>query len=122
MRLNRFDQAERILSLALDQRRRGQNQWIDDGKNAGWIENGQMDGNGQIGVTFSFLGEDDNIHSMRDNVRYCQLLTKLYCKTKRFDDAISILERGRGIQVKILKRVSVEEPDAVQREKELLST
>ena len=89
----------------------------------GWMEkwmNGWM--NGQTGIILSFLGEDDNIHSMRDNVRYCQLLTKLYCKTKRFDDAISILERGRGIQVKILKRVSVEEPDAVQREKELLST
>lgn len=85
-----------------------------------WMENGWT--YGRTGIIYSFLGEDDNVQSMRDNVRYCQLLTKLYCKTKRLDDAISVLDRGRGIQAKILKRVSVEEPDAVQREKELLST
>lgn len=74
-----------------------------------------------IGILLEGEGGGEKLQSMRDKVHYCQLLTKVYSKTDRFTEAIEILEKGRGYQIQIVKRISIDEPDSVQAEKETLA-
>ena len=58
---------------------------------------------------------------LSNKVQYCSLLAKVYHKTKRFNEAIETLEKSRGYQSRRLKRITLEEPDAALKEKEILS-
>lgn len=58
---------------------------------------------------------------MKDSVKYCQLLTKVYTKTNRFNGAIEAMEKGKSFQSEVVKRAISEEPDMLQAEKEVLA-
>ena len=72
-------------------------------------------------VLFLENEEANSLQILRDNVHFCQLLTKVYRKTNRVAEAIQILEKARNYQTLVVKTVFVDEPDYVQTEKELMA-
>uniref|UniRef100_A0A671XGP1 Tetratricopeptide repeat domain 21B n=1 Tax=Sparus aurata TaxID=8175 RepID=A0A671XGP1_SPAAU len=54
-----------------------------------------------------------------DNCRYLVLLAKIQNKVDKNEDALLSLQRARDVQAKVLKRVQLEQPDAVPVQKQL---
>ncbi|XP_052258735.1 tetratricopeptide repeat protein 21B-like isoform X2 [Dreissena polymorpha] len=67
------------------------------------------------------LEEEQNgeLDIMIDHTRFMVLLAKVYEKSARTEDAILSLTKGREMQARVLKRVQLEQPDAVTAQKQL---
>uniref|UniRef100_A0A8C8JG91 Tetratricopeptide repeat domain 21B n=1 Tax=Oncorhynchus tshawytscha TaxID=74940 RepID=A0A8C8JG91_ONCTS len=56
---------------------------------------------------------------LTDDCRYLVLLAKIQGKVDKNEDALLSLQRARDVQAKVLKRVQLEQPDAVSMQKQL---
>ncbi|XP_052805384.1 tetratricopeptide repeat protein 21B-like isoform X2 [Mya arenaria] len=67
------------------------------------------------------LEEEQNgeLDIMIDHTRFMVLLAKVYEKSARLEDAMLSLTKAREMQARVLKRVQLEQPDAVTAQKQL---
>ncbi|XP_060575597.1 tetratricopeptide repeat protein 21B-like isoform X3 [Ruditapes philippinarum] len=67
------------------------------------------------------LEEEQNgeLDIMMDHTKYMVLLAKVYEKSDRLEDAMLSLTKAREMQARVLKRVQLEQPDAVTAQKQL---
>lgn len=67
------------------------------------------------------LGEEQNgeLDIMMEHTKYMVLLAKVYHRSERMDDAMLSLTKAREMQARVLKRVQLEQPDAVTAQKQL---
>ncbi|XP_072118143.1 tetratricopeptide repeat protein 21B [Mobula birostris] len=66
--------------------------------------------------------EHDHVSDLQilmEDARYLMLLAKIYSRKKKTDDAILALQRAREVQAQVLKRVHLEQTDAVPAQKQL---
>ncbi|XP_074652535.1 tetratricopeptide repeat protein 21B-like [Tubulanus polymorphus] len=63
------------------------------------------------------LGSD--LQGLMQKTRYYVLLSKVYQKVGRVDEALTNLNKAREMQSRVLKRVQTEQPDAVSSQKQL---
>merc|ERR1719239_679559 len=63
--------------------------------------------------------DGQDLETMMEHTRYLLLLAQVYGKVDRTEDSQTTLNRAREMQAKVLKRVQVEQPDAVHDQKEL---
>uniref|UniRef100_A0AAY4BBA0 Tetratricopeptide repeat domain 21B n=1 Tax=Denticeps clupeoides TaxID=299321 RepID=A0AAY4BBA0_9TELE len=61
----------------------------------------------------------NELPSLTEDCRYLVLLAKVQSKLDKKDEAILALQRARDVQAKVLKRVQLEQPDAVALQKQL---
>ncbi|XP_034282528.1 tetratricopeptide repeat protein 21B isoform X4 [Pantherophis guttatus] len=61
----------------------------------------------------------NDLSSLMDDIRYLVLLAKIYSKMERTEDAVFSLQQAREMQAKVLKRIQIEQPDAVPLQKQL---
>uniref|UniRef100_A0A671XG33 Tetratricopeptide repeat domain 21B n=1 Tax=Sparus aurata TaxID=8175 RepID=A0A671XG33_SPAAU len=61
----------------------------------------------------------NELPALSDNCRYLVLLAKIQNKVDKNEDALLSLQRARDVQAKVLKRVQLEQPDAVPVQKQL---
>ncbi|XP_062825281.1 tetratricopeptide repeat protein 21B isoform X1 [Anolis carolinensis] len=61
----------------------------------------------------------NDLSSLMDDVRYQILLAKVYSKMERIEDAVVSLQQARDLQAKVLKRIQIEQLDAVPMQKQL---
>ncbi|XP_048342202.1 tetratricopeptide repeat protein 21B isoform X1 [Sphaerodactylus townsendi] len=61
----------------------------------------------------------NDLSSLMEDTRYQVLLAKIYSKTNRTEDAIVSLQQARELQARVLKRIQIEQLDAVPAQKEL---
>uniref|UniRef100_A0A3B3R4B6 Tetratricopeptide repeat domain 21B n=1 Tax=Paramormyrops kingsleyae TaxID=1676925 RepID=A0A3B3R4B6_9TELE len=61
----------------------------------------------------------NDLPSLSEDCRYLVLLAKIQGKTDKNDDALLSLQRARDVQARVLKRVQLEQPDAVAVQKQL---
>lgn len=64
--------------------------------------------------------EGESLELLQEEVQYCLLLAKVYHKTGRPDESLDILGRAHSVQKQVVKRASVDVPDIVNKERELL--
>lgn len=57
--------------------------------------------------------------ALTDDCRYLVLLAKIQNKVDKNEEALMSLQRARDVQAKVLKRVQLEQPDAVPMQKQL---
>lgn len=74
-------------------------------------------------VLTSALQQDTggDIDLMMEHTKYMVLLARVYQKVDRLEEAMDSLTKARDMQARVLKRVQVEQPDAVQAQKQLAS-
>ncbi|XP_072435599.1 tetratricopeptide repeat protein 21B isoform X3 [Chiloscyllium punctatum] len=60
-----------------------------------------------------------DLQALMEDARYLMLLAKIYSKKEKKDDAILALQRAREVQAQVLKRVQLEQADAVPHQKQL---
>ncbi|KAK3106370.1 hypothetical protein FSP39_018677 [Pinctada imbricata] len=60
-----------------------------------------------------------DLDMMMDQTKYLLLLAKVNQKTERLEDAMTSLSKARDVQARVLKRVTVEQPDATAAQKQL---
>ncbi|XP_065941516.1 tetratricopeptide repeat protein 21B-like [Magallana gigas] len=58
---------------------------------------------------------------MMEHTKLMVLLAKVYQKVDRMEDAMTALTKARDMQARVLKRVQIEQPDAVGQQKQLAS-
>uniref|UniRef100_A0AAY5JXI5 Tetratricopeptide repeat domain 21B n=1 Tax=Esox lucius TaxID=8010 RepID=A0AAY5JXI5_ESOLU len=61
----------------------------------------------------------NELSALTNDCRYLVLLAKIQGKVDKNDDALLSLQRARDVQAKVLKRVQLEQPDAVPAQKQL---
>uniref|UniRef100_A0AAQ4RG08 Tetratricopeptide repeat domain 21B n=1 Tax=Gasterosteus aculeatus aculeatus TaxID=481459 RepID=A0AAQ4RG08_GASAC len=61
----------------------------------------------------------DEVPALSDDCRYLVLLAKVQNKVDKNEEALLSLQRARDVQAKVLKRVQLEQPDAVPTQKQL---
>ncbi|KAG7464116.1 hypothetical protein MATL_G00183890 [Megalops atlanticus] len=61
----------------------------------------------------------NELPSLTENCRYLVLLAKIQSKVDKNDEALLSLQRARDVQARVLKRVQLEQPDAVPMQKQL---
>uniref|UniRef100_A0A670YAJ8 Tetratricopeptide repeat protein 21B n=1 Tax=Pseudonaja textilis TaxID=8673 RepID=A0A670YAJ8_PSETE len=61
----------------------------------------------------------NDLSSLMEDIRYLVLLAKVYSKMERTEDAVFSLQQAREMQAKVLKRIQIEQPDAVPLQKQL---
>ncbi|XP_032880066.1 tetratricopeptide repeat protein 21B isoform X1 [Amblyraja radiata] len=61
----------------------------------------------------------NDLQTLMEDARYLMLLAKIYSKKKKTEDAILSLQRAREVQAQVLKRVHLEQTDAVPAQKQL---
>ncbi|XP_008299372.1 tetratricopeptide repeat protein 21B [Stegastes partitus] len=61
----------------------------------------------------------NELPTLSDDCRYLVLLAKIQNKVDKKEDALLSLQRARDVQAKVLKRVQLEQPDAVPMQKQL---
>ncbi|XP_051938739.1 tetratricopeptide repeat protein 21B isoform X1 [Hippocampus zosterae] len=59
------------------------------------------------------------LSALSDDCRYLMLLAKVLNKVDKTEEALTTLQRARDVQAKVLKRVELEEPDAIPMQKQL---
>ena len=64
--------------------------------------------------------EGESLELLQEEVQYCLLLAKVYHKTGRPDESLDILGRSHSVQKQVVKRASVDVPDIVDKEREVL--
>ncbi|XP_038607045.1 tetratricopeptide repeat protein 21B [Tachyglossus aculeatus] len=63
----------------------------------------------------------NDLSALMEDGRYQVLLAKIYSKMEKADEAITSLQKARDLQARVLKRVQMEQPDAVPTQKQLAS-
>ncbi|KAF3843060.1 hypothetical protein F7725_001909 [Dissostichus mawsoni] len=61
----------------------------------------------------------NELQALSDNCRYLVLLAKIQNKVDKNEEALLSLQKARDVQAKVLKRVQLEQPDAVPMQKQL---
>ncbi|ETE72338.1 Tetratricopeptide repeat protein 21B, partial [Ophiophagus hannah] len=61
----------------------------------------------------------NDLSSLIEDIRYLVLLAKVYSKMERTEDAVFSLQQAREMQAKVLKRIQIEQPDAIPLQKQL---
>uniref|UniRef100_A0A3Q1H576 Tetratricopeptide repeat domain 21B n=1 Tax=Acanthochromis polyacanthus TaxID=80966 RepID=A0A3Q1H576_9TELE len=61
----------------------------------------------------------NELPTLSDDCRYLVLLAKIQNKVDKKEEALLSLQRARDVQAKVLKRVQLEQPDAVPMQKQL---
>ncbi|KAM6934319.1 tetratricopeptide repeat protein 21B [Xenentodon cancila] len=61
----------------------------------------------------------NELPALSDDCRYLVLLAKIQSKVEKNEDALLSLQKARDVQAKVLKRVQLEQPDAVPTQKQL---
>ncbi|KAM9344194.1 tetratricopeptide repeat protein 21B isoform 2-T2 [Pholidichthys leucotaenia] len=61
----------------------------------------------------------NELQTLSDDCRYLVLLAKIQNKVDKHEEALLSLQRARDVQAKVLKRVQLEQPDAVPMQKQL---
>lgn len=61
----------------------------------------------------------NELPALSDNCRYLVLLAKVQTKQEKNEQALHSLQKARDVQAKVLKRVQLEQPDAVPAQKQL---
>ncbi|CAG5865561.1 unnamed protein product [Menidia menidia] len=61
----------------------------------------------------------NELPALSDDCRYLVLLAKVQNKVEKNEEALLSLQRARDVQAKVLKRVQLEQPDAVPTQKQL---
>ncbi|KAI4805728.1 hypothetical protein KUCAC02_010327 [Chaenocephalus aceratus] len=61
----------------------------------------------------------NELQALSDNCRYLVLLAKVQNKVDKNEEALLSLQKARDVQAKVLKRVQLEQPDAVPMQKQL---
>ncbi|XP_041858520.1 tetratricopeptide repeat protein 21B isoform X2 [Melanotaenia boesemani] len=61
----------------------------------------------------------NELPALSDDCRYLVLLAKIQTKVEKNDEALLSLQRARDVQAKVLKRMQLEQPDAVPTQKQL---
>ncbi|XP_030641842.1 tetratricopeptide repeat protein 21B [Chanos chanos] len=61
----------------------------------------------------------NDLPSLTEDCRYLVLLAKIQSKVDKHEEALLSLQRARDVQAKVLKRVQLEQPDAVPAQKQL---
>ncbi|KAH0621443.1 hypothetical protein JD844_022770 [Phrynosoma platyrhinos] len=61
----------------------------------------------------------NDLSSLMEDIRYQVLLAKVYSKMERTEDAVVSLQQARDLQTKVLKRIQIEQLDAVPVQKQL---
>ncbi|TMS06763.1 Tetratricopeptide repeat protein 21B [Larimichthys crocea] len=61
----------------------------------------------------------NELQALSDDCRYLVLLAKIQNKVEKNEEALFSLQRARDVQAKVLKRVQLEQPDAVSVQKQL---
>ncbi|XP_068186204.1 tetratricopeptide repeat protein 21B [Antennarius striatus] len=61
----------------------------------------------------------NDLPSLSDDCRYLVLLAKIQSKVDKNEEALFSLQRAREVQAKVLKRVQLEQPDALPMQKQL---
>ncbi|XP_074856704.1 tetratricopeptide repeat protein 21B isoform X2 [Carettochelys insculpta] len=64
---------------------------------------------------------DNELSSLMEDGRYQVLLAKIYSKMEKTDEAIVSLQQARELQARVLKRVQIEQLDAVPAQKQLVA-
>ncbi|KAK3569226.1 hypothetical protein QTP86_026513 [Hemibagrus guttatus] len=64
---------------------------------------------------------ENELPLLTEDCRYLVLLAKIQSKVNKNDEALLSLHRARDVQAKVLKRVQLEQPDAVPMQKQLAS-
>lgn len=62
-----------------------------------------------------------DLDTMMEHTKLMVLLAKVYQKVDRMEDAMTALTKARDMQARVLKRVQIEQPDAVGQQKQLAS-
>lgn len=62
-----------------------------------------------------------DLDTMMEHTKLMVLLAKVYQKVDRMEDAMAALTKARDMQARVLKRVQIEQPDAVGQQKQLAS-
>uniref|UniRef100_A0AAQ5ZI80 Tetratricopeptide repeat protein 21B n=1 Tax=Amphiprion ocellaris TaxID=80972 RepID=A0AAQ5ZI80_AMPOC len=83
-----------------------------------------MDVSERLAVTLHFGCVNDfswvnELPTLSDDCRYLVLLAKIQNKVDKKEEALLSLQRARDVQAKVLKRVQLEQPDAVPMQKQL---
>ncbi|XP_064595299.1 tetratricopeptide repeat protein 21B-like isoform X2 [Liolophura sinensis] len=66
--------------------------------------------------------ESTDLDSMMEETRYQMLLSKVYQKVEKTEDALLSLTKARDTQARVLKRVHLEQPDSVASQKQLAAS
>ncbi|XP_041662255.1 tetratricopeptide repeat protein 21B [Cheilinus undulatus] len=61
----------------------------------------------------------NELPALSDDCRYLVLLAKIQSKVDKNEDALLSLQKARDVQAKVLKRVQLEQPDAIPVQKQL---
>ncbi|XP_042302110.1 tetratricopeptide repeat protein 21B isoform X2 [Sceloporus undulatus] len=61
----------------------------------------------------------NDLSSLMEDIKYQVLLAKVYSKMERIEDAVVSLQQARDLQTKVLKRIQIEQLDAVPAQKQL---
>ncbi|KAK3772094.1 hypothetical protein RRG08_061179 [Elysia crispata] len=63
-------------------------------------------------------GEQD-LDTLMENTRYLMLLAKVYSAVDKGEESQHVLQQARDMQARVLKRVQLEQPDALHEQREL---
>ncbi|KAK6970975.1 Tetratricopeptide repeat protein 21B [Biomphalaria glabrata] len=66
--------------------------------------------------------EGQDLETMIEHTKYLILLAKVYNQVDRLEDSQNTLQKARDMQARVLKRVQVEQPDAISDQKELAAS
>ncbi|XP_059173967.1 tetratricopeptide repeat protein 21B-like [Physella acuta] len=66
--------------------------------------------------------DGQDLETLMEHTRYLMLLAKVYNQVDRLEEAQSTLQKARDMQAKVLKRVQIEQPDAIHEQKELAAS
>ena len=64
----------------------------------------------------------NDLESLIDEAKYLVLLSKVYHKRNQIDESMTTLSKARDTQIRVLKRVQVEQPDAVPAQKQFAAS
>ncbi|CAH1774388.1 unnamed protein product [Owenia fusiformis] len=65
---------------------------------------------------------NQDLESIMDETKYLVLLSKVHAKSNRPDDSLLALKKGHDTQIRVLKRVQVEQPDTLTKQRQLMSS
>ena len=57
-----------------------------------------------------------------DETKYLHLLSQIHARVSRMDEAVAALNRAKETQARVLKRVAVEQPEALSAQKKFAAS
>nr|KAG5695130.1 hypothetical protein BaRGS_017229 [Batillaria attramentaria] len=67
-------------------------------------------------------GEGQDLETLMEQTKYLMLLARVYQKVDRLEEAQEMFTKARDMQARVLKRVQVEQPDALSAQKQLAAS